>query len=139
MIMEKKLATPAEILCKGYPNEMVNFINYSRNLKFEDKPDYTYLKNLLKSAMKENNLDMDFVYDWSKKSQNKIETKESSSEPKKKSLMKEERRKEEKGLNKSKANPQKSKLSHVNGLQKSSKSNVEFVQREKPKLGTTKK
>jgi hypothetical protein len=35
MIMEKKIATPAEFLCQGYPNELTVFINYAKNLKFE--------------------------------------------------------------------------------------------------------
>lgn len=35
MIMEKKISTPAEILCKGYPHELASFINYARNMKFE--------------------------------------------------------------------------------------------------------
>lgn len=34
MIMEKKISTPAEILCKGYAQELATFINYARNLKF---------------------------------------------------------------------------------------------------------
>ena len=34
MIMEKKLATPAEVLCKGFPNELASFISYARNMKF---------------------------------------------------------------------------------------------------------
>ena len=68
MIMEKKISTPAEILCKGFPQELSTFINYARNLKFEEKPDYAYIKNLLKSALKSNGVEMDYVYDWSKKS-----------------------------------------------------------------------
>lgn len=67
MIMEKKISTPAEVLCKGFPQQLATFINYARNIKFEDKPDYAYLKNLLKTAMKSNNIEMDYVYDWSKK------------------------------------------------------------------------
>lgn len=42
-------------------------------MKFEEKPDYAHLKNLLKSAMKNNNIEMDYVYDWSKKTSKKIE------------------------------------------------------------------
>ena len=73
--MEKKISTPAEVLCKGYPQQLASFINYARNLKFEDKPDYAYLKNLLKTAMKANNIEMDYVYDWSKKVLKKSEQK----------------------------------------------------------------
>lgn len=56
MIMDKKISTPPEILCKGFPNELTNFINYARNLKFEEKTDYACLKNLIKTAMKSNNI-----------------------------------------------------------------------------------
>jgi hypothetical protein len=34
MIMEKKISTPAEFLCKGFPNELALFINYAKGLKF---------------------------------------------------------------------------------------------------------
>ena len=56
MIMEKKISTPAEFLCKGYPNELGTFINYAKSLKFEEKPDYKYLKNLLTTARKNNKI-----------------------------------------------------------------------------------
>ena len=75
LIMDKKISTPAQILCKGYPQELSTFINYARNMKFEDKPDYAYLKNLLKTAMKSNNIEMDYVYDWTKKGIKKVEDK----------------------------------------------------------------
>lgn len=35
MIMEKKIATPSEFLCKGFPNELAQFINSAKGLKFE--------------------------------------------------------------------------------------------------------
>lgn len=44
--MEKKLATSSETLCKGYPKQLYEFIEYSKNLKFDDKPNYSMLKNL---------------------------------------------------------------------------------------------
>jgi len=56
MIMEKKIATPAEVLCKGFPNEFAAFINYTKGLKFEEKPDYKYLKGLMISARKNNKI-----------------------------------------------------------------------------------
>ena len=34
MIMEKKISTPPEVLCKGYPSQLGTFINYARELKF---------------------------------------------------------------------------------------------------------
>lgn len=40
MILEKKMSTPAEVLCKGFPQELAKFINYAKGLKFEERPDY---------------------------------------------------------------------------------------------------
>lgn len=56
MIMEKKIATPAEALCKGYPNELAMFINYAKGLKFEERPDYKYIKGLITQARKNNKI-----------------------------------------------------------------------------------
>lgn len=67
MIMEKKIATPADFLCKGFPSEFATFVNYAKGLKFEEKPDYKYLKSLLVQARKAGKYEMDYVYDWSSK------------------------------------------------------------------------
>ena len=64
--MEKKLSTSVENLCKGLPQEFVQYLNYCRNLRFEDKPDYSLVKNLLKDIFVRMNYEFDFTYDWSK-------------------------------------------------------------------------
>ena len=71
MIMQKKISTPAEFLAKGFPNELATFINYAKSLKFEEKPDYKYLKMLLTTARKANKIEMDGVYDWTIKATTK--------------------------------------------------------------------
>eukprot|EP01016_Furgasonia_blochmanni_P031196 TRINITY_DN3228_c0_g1_i4.p1 TRINITY_DN3228_c0_g1~~TRINITY_DN3228_c0_g1_i4.p1 ORF type:complete len:421 (-),score=59.00 TRINITY_DN3228_c0_g1_i4:112-1374(-) len=63
-IMEKKLATPLEILCKGLPNEFIQYLVYCKNLRFEDKPDYSYLKNLLGDLFRKQGYEYDNIYDW---------------------------------------------------------------------------
>ncbi len=45
-IMEKKLQIPTEVLCYGLPDEIVHYLNYTKSLRFEDRPDYDYLRNL---------------------------------------------------------------------------------------------
>jgi hypothetical protein len=50
--MEKKLATPLEVLCKDIPQQFRDLLVYARNLEFEDEPDYTYLKGLFENLMK---------------------------------------------------------------------------------------
>lgn len=45
-IMEKKLQIPTEILCYGLPDEVSHYLNYCKSLRFEDRPDYDYLRGL---------------------------------------------------------------------------------------------
>lgn len=47
-ISERKMGTPIEVLCRGYPNEFVTYFQYVRSLRFDDKPDYSYLRKLLR-------------------------------------------------------------------------------------------
>jgi hypothetical protein len=63
-IMEKKLSTSIEVLCKGFPPEFATYLSYTRNLRFDEKPDYAYLRNLLKELFVKSNFELDYVYDW---------------------------------------------------------------------------
>jgi hypothetical protein len=37
-----------EMLCKGLPDEFSQFMNYTKNLKFDEKPDYSYIRTLFR-------------------------------------------------------------------------------------------
>lgn len=51
----------------------MQFINYTRELKFDDRPDYAFLKKLMKSIADKEKIEMDFAFDWSlKKMENVI-------------------------------------------------------------------
>jgi len=63
-IMEKKMSTPIEVLCKHFPSEFVTYLNYCRSLRFEDRPDYAYLRRLLKDLFFREGYQYDFVFDW---------------------------------------------------------------------------
>jgi len=63
-IMEKKMSTPVEVLCKHSPTEFVTYLNYCRSLRFEDRPDYAYLRRLLKDLFFREGYQYDFVFDW---------------------------------------------------------------------------
>ena len=64
-IKEKKISTSLDNLCHGLPEEFKTFIQYARELKFEDRPDYGYLKNLLRKIADKNKLNFDNnKYDW---------------------------------------------------------------------------
>ena len=43
-IMDRKMSTSTEQLCKGFPSEFRSYFEYCRSLRFEDRPDYAYLK-----------------------------------------------------------------------------------------------
>jgi len=63
-IMERKISTPIDKLCGGYPQEFATFLNYARALRFEDKPDYSYLRKLFASIVQRENIVFDYVFDW---------------------------------------------------------------------------
>ena len=44
--LQTKLNTPIDILCSTCPVEFGIFLGYTRALRFEDKPDYTYIHKL---------------------------------------------------------------------------------------------
>jgi hypothetical protein len=71
MILEKKMSTPAEVLCKGFPQELAKFINYAKGLKFEERPDYELLRGLVRDAKKGCGIVTDYVYDWTTEVENK--------------------------------------------------------------------
>lgn len=75
-IMEKKLSTPIDYLCKSLPAEFITFLTYSRNLRFEDKPDYTYVKTLLKDLFVKSGFELDWQYDWNILAQEKKKNEE---------------------------------------------------------------
>ncbi|KAJ3105986.1 serine/threonine protein kinase [Phlyctochytrium planicorne] len=63
-IMEKKMTTPTEVLCRGFPNEFAVYINYTRSLRFDDKPDYSYLRKLFRDLFIREGYHYDYVFDW---------------------------------------------------------------------------
>ena len=47
-ICEKKKATSTDVLCKGWPAEFTMYLNYCKALKFEETPDYMYLRQMFR-------------------------------------------------------------------------------------------
>jgi hypothetical protein len=66
-IYEKKKSTTAEELCLGFSNEFCEYINYTRNLTFEQEPDYNYLRDLLRKIISDNHFDPKTLFDWDTK------------------------------------------------------------------------
>ena len=65
-IMEKKRDTTPEELCKSLPDEFREYVHYTRNMNYEEDPNYEYLKSLFRKIMEREEYEMDFFYDWSK-------------------------------------------------------------------------
>uniref|UniRef100_A0AC34QTT1 Protein kinase domain-containing protein n=1 Tax=Panagrolaimus sp. JU765 TaxID=591449 RepID=A0AC34QTT1_9BILA len=63
-ISEKKMTTPIDTLCKGYPSEFSMYLNYCRGLRFDEAPDYMYVRQLFRILMKTLNHQYDYVFDW---------------------------------------------------------------------------
>lgn len=63
-IREKKCQTTVEQLTKGVQEEFMKYVQYCRNLQFEEKPDYNYLRSLFKTMMQRSGYDFDGQYDW---------------------------------------------------------------------------
>lgn len=70
-IMEKKLTTALEVLCEFLPSEFVTYLAYCRNLKFDEKPDYPFLKKLFRDLFEKMEAEYDNYYDWKVENENK--------------------------------------------------------------------
>merc|ERR1712125_262528 len=63
-MLQKKMSTPTDVLCRQYPSEFAAYLNYCRSLRFEDRPDYAYLRRLFKDVFFREGYQYDFVFDW---------------------------------------------------------------------------
>lgn len=63
-IMEKKMKTPFEVLTQGLPKEFLDYMKYIKDLRFDDKPDYPFLRKMFRDLFKRECYRYDYVYDW---------------------------------------------------------------------------
>ncbi|ODN01874.1 Casein kinase I isoform alpha [Orchesella cincta] len=75
-IMECKISTSIEELCKDIPKEFGTYIFYCRCLKFDERPDYKYLRQLFQILFKRRGYQNDNTFDWTF-----LEEKESKLDP----------------------------------------------------------
>ena len=59
----KNTSTP-ETLCKDLPEEFADFVKYTRNLEFEEEPNYDYLKSLFANVLLKNQQKNDLNFFW---------------------------------------------------------------------------
>ena len=53
-----------EELCRGFPQEFSDYINYCKALGFEEEPDYNYVRKMFKDLFDRLQYECDYVYDW---------------------------------------------------------------------------
>lgn len=63
-ILEKKMSSPIESLCRGYPTEFAAYLHYCRALRFDDRPDYSYLRKIFRELFVHEGYSYDYVFDW---------------------------------------------------------------------------
>ncbi|KPI83618.1 putative casein kinase I [Leptomonas seymouri] len=64
LIAKVKMCTPIETLCQGIPVEFASFVNYARALRFEDQPDYGYVRAMFRRVFEREGYQEDYAYDW---------------------------------------------------------------------------
>ncbi|VDP70580.1 unnamed protein product [Echinostoma caproni] len=63
-IYKTKLSMRTETLCQGLPEEFAKYLNYCRNLAFEEEPKYKYLRGLFWRIMERKSFKYDCQFDW---------------------------------------------------------------------------
>ncbi len=63
-IRKRKRRTSFSELCKDMPSQFIDYFRYVKGLEFEERPDYSYLRELLRKALRRNALVDDGVFDW---------------------------------------------------------------------------
>jgi hypothetical protein len=63
-IYQLKVDTSPKELCEGCPKEFLTYLEYCRSLKFDSKPNYTYLRSLMKDAVIKSGEKVDCYTDW---------------------------------------------------------------------------
>ncbi|OAG42668.1 hypothetical protein AYO21_02951 [Fonsecaea monophora] len=53
-----------EVLYRGFPNEFAIYLNYTRSLRFDNKPDYSYLRNIFRDLFVRESFQHDYVFNW---------------------------------------------------------------------------
>src|ERR1700685_4444685 len=52
------------LACEGCPPEFKSYLEYCRGRRFEERPDYSYLRTLFAKVMRDKGYEHNFAYDW---------------------------------------------------------------------------
>jgi serine/threonine protein kinase len=64
LIGQCKSSKPLAELCQDLPEEFSTYLNYCRSLKFEQKPDYAFLKKNFRELFIRMQFNYDYIFDW---------------------------------------------------------------------------
>ena len=68
LIKEMKLNTTVDELCEGCPYEFQQYLKHAKNLDFQERPDYDYMRGLFTSLAEKEGINLnDKLYDWNVK------------------------------------------------------------------------
>jgi serine/threonine protein kinase len=62
-IGEKKMMTDVKTLCEGLPSCFADYINYTKNLGFNEKPEYNFLRDLFINYAKEHKIQLKYFFE----------------------------------------------------------------------------
>ena len=82
LIKKIRLETTDENLCKGLPNEFIDYMKYTKKLNFEQEPDYNYLSGLFQSILSKTEFKRSLTFFWIKQKNENEENKIFSPEAK---------------------------------------------------------
>jgi len=126
LIYKIKKSISSEKLCQGLPEEMIKYINYCKELYFEQDPDYNYLKSLFYTILLKINEKNDLKFCWISNKFLRINEKNNRSESKNKnSINKKSVSPHFRLLNKIKTSLQRTKSNSILNLEKKDKNNME--------------
>jgi hypothetical protein len=64
LMMEKKTTIDVEELCDKVPREFAVYMDHVRALRFEEKPNYSYLRKIFQNLFVRRGFEYDNVFDW---------------------------------------------------------------------------
>lgn len=68
LLKEKKMSLSGKDLCGDVlPREFATYIDYTRSLGFEQRPNYSFLRELFRRLFESEGFKYDYVFDWTEK------------------------------------------------------------------------
>jgi len=64
LIWQLKAGISVETLCQGLPAEFATYLTAVRRLRFDEPPDYLYLRTLFRDRFTREGFELDYAFDW---------------------------------------------------------------------------